>query len=584
MSSKAKSGAKRKEDSAATDTKRVRSEEEAVGAVLDLAVERDGPTSTARSVVKPALEGIIAFDGKTWRCQLCSVGRGTNDGGTGATNGLLHAIKDHLSATPQAALVAYVKASKGKIEKAVKRLNDGEIAELCAAKPAAAASMDSEYFRCTSDRERKECLARALGEGLGASNYPLSVGNSDLVGRIFHVFDPHAPRPSRPFVTKHTDLAAINAIVDVHKELISLREFLGSKALAAGALCVAADMWSADKSVECPGFLCQRVHYVHPDTFEQTTHPLGFTFVPDAHTGVNMYNAFHAALKNPLAALDDIKELAKGAKLTGSIADEQVSCTITDGAANIKRMVVLFRENENERIMPARRQCAVHLAETATQDALKDPAMPERVIKVLNTAKKLPVFFRKAPARMRLMRKAAAGLKVWAMGIICKTRFYTRAVQGAKVLHNAPAIILIDSKAMQFTGKNKAKNEAEFSEHKARLATAITPTPGGSSFLADVLGVLNTVMNFEIFFSGARYQTLSHLPNALDVMTTKLKMIENSAGAEVARMAQLVASHVNSRFNAQADMPHAWAASLLNPEVFLTIAMPRRRRQSSART
>ena len=40
MSSKAKSGAKRKEEGAATDPKRVRSEEEAVGAVLDLAVEQ----------------------------------------------------------------------------------------------------------------------------------------------------------------------------------------------------------------------------------------------------------------------------------------------------------------------------------------------------------------------------------------------------------------------------------------------------------------------------------------------------------------------------------------------------------------
>jgi len=215
MSSSKPSAAKRKEEGPASDPKRVRSEEEAVGAVLDLAVERDGPSSTARSVVKPALQGIIAFEGTKWRCELCIVGRGSNDGGTGATNGLMHAIKDHLSATPQAALVAYVKAARAKLEKAVQRLKDGEIAELCAAKPAAAASMDSEYFSCTTDREKKDCLARALGEGLGASNYPLSVGDSDFVGRIFHVFDPRAPRPSRRYVTKHTDLAAINAIVDV---------------------------------------------------------------------------------------------------------------------------------------------------------------------------------------------------------------------------------------------------------------------------------------------------------------------------------------------------------------------------------
>jgi len=469
---RSREGSGEEEEPEGTADKRARAEQGAVSAVLAIAIHRDGPLSTARSVVKPALKGLITFEGSKWRCCDCHC-HGTNDGGTGATNGLIHAIEVHLSKCSQEALAAYVKASRGKVEKAVKALKAHEIAELCAAKPAIAAT--SEWASFTTPRQRLHGLARALGEGLGASNYPLNVGNSEFTGRLVHLFDPRAVMPSRQLITTSTDEAAVEAIVAVHKTLVQLREFLGSKALAARSLCVAADMWSADKAAACPGFLCLRLHWVDPVTFVQATAPLGFTHIAHAHTGEEMVKAFKATLQVPLGALDDIKKMAQGAELTGFIKDEQLSCTVTDGGSNIVKMVQLLRPSATAH-MEARRQCACHLMETAGQNALTDSTMPQPVVKLLNTLKKLPVFFRKAPARMRALRKiAVAGLKIWAMGTIAKTRWYTRVVQGTKVLHNAQPITSIEVRDMQFTGKKKLANEAEFSEHKARLATSIVP-------------------------------------------------------------------------------------------------------------
>ena len=270
--------------------------------------------------------------------------------------------------------------------------------------------------------------------------------------------------------------------------------------------------------------------------------------------------------------VDDIKDLAEDFVATGSISSEMLGVLTTDRGSNIRKMADLLRSGDSP-WLPAKRACAVHMFESATQAALNDKRLHADIIRLLNALQKLPVYFRKAPKRMRLLSKAGGKAAV-PMGTIARTRFYTREVQGRKVLANAAAIIQVEAKAMEFSGKNKAKHELTFSENKSVLAAAIMPLAGGGSLLANVLDVLKLVKDAELIFSGASYNTLPRLSVELDVIDTGLACFEKAGmDVRVKIMAGLVREHIVSYFNANGDLPHAWAASLLDPSTVLTIAM-----------
>ena len=119
---------------------------------------------------------------------------------------------------------------------------------------------------------------------------------------------------------------------------------------------------------------------------------------------------------------------------------------------------------------------------------------------------------------------------------------------------------------MKFTGKNKKQHEAEFSAHTARLASIMEEN--GHSLTGDVLLVLNACKEFEPFFSGQQYPTLSRVQSKLDRIIDTLKVIQSDklVSKPAAASAGLMAAEIQSVYLREIDIEECLGGSDPRPD------------------
>jgi hypothetical protein len=336
-----------------------------------------------------------------------------------------------------------------------------------------------------------------------------------------HFFDPAFPLPSSRLVQKHEDGVYKSALLRAREKLSELQcGFDNFEAYAARTLCVSADMWSADKKPDCPGFLVTMIHYVDPVTFMNGRLPLSYIYAPGDHTGDSLFKLFKRILQRPLASADSLEVDAE------PIRTANLGVKTSDRGSNMVSFFNLFDAHQGEGA--ASRACVVHLMETCTKNALADVHVSTDIAVLLNDLRRIVVLFRKAPKRMRALK--AAGLRlsspvvVKPMGSFSKTRFYTVSEQGEKVFHNLPALLTVAAKDLELQGKSGKRGNvvSQFQARQLRLSNAY-----GSGMIRDLLNVLGWLKDFDMAFSSESFVSLSRLPSALDRLvhlfrTTKL--------------------------------------------------------------
>ena len=508
----------------------------------------------------------------TWHCSLC-VAHGQNDGGgKGAQNVLLHMITKHVDRLPLEIARTVIVKMRTRLDNEVKKLHDltgtrkGDYGALVSHLAVRQQRRNSEAAHVSdqSPNVKLNKLALALAEGTGASATARNFVESDMVARLVHFFDPEFPLPSSRLVAKHESDVYNAALSRARAKLEDLqRGYDGVETYADSTLCMSADMWSADKKPDCPGYLVSTMHYVDPETFEVCSLPLSYIYAPGDHTGAHLFSLFKRVLQRPFAAADSLESNVK------PIRTSILGIKTSDRGSN---MVSFFSSIDAlQGGADSSRACVVHLMETCTKNALKDERVSSAIAVLINDMRRIVVLFRKAPKRMRAL--AAAGLRlrnpvvVKPMGTFTKTRFYTVSVQGEKVFHNLPALLAVDVNALELRGSNGkgASIKSQFQARQLRLSSA-----NSTGMIRDLLNVLGWLKDFEMAFSSESFVSLSRLPSALDNLahlfgTTELQ-------ADVKTFADVLIQQIRDDFFKHSKMELPYVACFLDPETHKTLA------------